>query len=409
MLRRIIATLLVVLGLTSVGLGVASATIWRSSDTVTASLPQDPQTPVVLVMPGVLTLAADHVSVTATAADSSSPVVLAFGRADDVTAWVGDAPHTDVVGLASWSELATETTDPATASAEATEDTEGEASGDATDDDASGDAIEEEATLPDPASSDLWTQTFTGTGEVSADLTPDQGQVILLVATDGTAPAPQLTLTWTVPVSTPYLIPLVVVGTLLVVAGVALAIYQLLLGREERQREAAREHFQERVKRQEESTQVFRLPVDTSTLTRRQLRELQRRMKEESPRFGAHGPVKTTAGAVGAGIVPGVADPEGFRALRYVELPDDDAESTPADTAEQRRAAGPAAGAAIVPGRDVRAAAGPAAGAGILPGRAETPEDAPQHDEQATTQRGAWEQAGADGWRALWHMKEDER
>lgn len=411
MFRRILAAVLIVLGLTAIGLGVASATVWRSSDHVTAVMPESPTTPVVLTMPGVMSAVDDHVTVTATASSDDLPIVLTFARAGDTLAWVDDASHTRITGLSEWDLLAVE-----------------EVAG-------------ESDSVPAPTPSDLWTTTLDGTGTLTVDLTPDNGQVIMMAATDGTEPAPALTFTWQVPVTTPYLIPLVVAGSILALAGVALLVYGLLVSRELRQRDAAREEHAAREERRGSETQVM-MPKDASSMTRRQLRELQRRLREEDPRHASDGPVASTAGAVGSGVVPGVADPERHRALRYVvsddsgelraipddlvlEIPEPDDGSAATWSAEERSGeSGRSFGAGIVPGRAEESAArennenpseraGGTYGAGIVPSRvmpedgeiASGSSDAAADGEQSQPTA---EAPGRTSWRALWGLKEEE-
>ncbi len=171
MIRRILGTLLVLLGLVAAALGVASATIWRPSDTVTATMPA-PESPVVLVEPGVLGLVADTVTLRATAPEEDLPIVLAFAPTSDVEAWVDGAAVTRVTGLEDWNDLAVSTT-------------------------------EGDSTVPDPSEADIWRNTLPGTGELVVEITPDPGQVTLLAATDGTAAAPELSLSWPRELSTP--------------------------------------------------------------------------------------------------------------------------------------------------------------------------------------------------------------
>ncbi len=336
MIRRILAAVLVVLGLVAVGLAVGSATVWRSSDTVTASMPAQPTEPVVIVEPGVLGMVADTVTLTATSSTEDAPVVLAFAPSADVTAWVGAAAHVAVTGMSSWTDLRVE-------------------------------EVAGEESVPNPAGADLWTSELTGTGELVVELNPDPGDVALLAATDGTAAAPRITLTWTVPVTNPYLVPLVVAGAVLLVLGLAILAYDILVRREVRARERARE-----ARRTADATATSQLPADAiaalaaepakpveapdsvtaSTLTRRQLRELERRRRQEDPRLADDGPVARSGGASGAGIVPAVLDPERYRALRYVDVPEEALEPVQEPTPEHGPVhdAGPARGSAIVPG-----------------------------------------------------------
>jgi hypothetical protein len=190
-LRRILSIALVAVGLVVIALAIASATVWRESETVTAALPADPGQPLLVTAPGVLELLDDQVTVTASAPDGA-PVVLAVGRESDVTAWVGDAAHLSVTGLSSWTELETS-------------------------------EVEGAAEVPSPAGSDLWVAEATGEGEASLAWGPQDGRYALLAATDGTAPAPRVELTWNRDVSTPFLVPGLVIGALLLIAGAVLA------------------------------------------------------------------------------------------------------------------------------------------------------------------------------------------
>lgn len=335
MFRKILAGLLALAGLAAATVGILSATVYRPSDTVTATM-DAPTTPILLIEPGVFPLVADEVTMVVTAPSPEDPIAIISSPSYDVEAWVGPAAVTRVTGLADWETLATTVT-------------------------------EGEATVPDPVGADLWRTETTATGEYSAIITDDPGPVTVLLATDGTKPAPSLTLTWPVDVVTPYLVPLLVGGGVLLLAAIALAF----AGRKPaiaRASESPAAKRNARPGRLAASAAEGEVPAK---LTRRQLRELERQRLAENPRLDADGPVLTTAGAVGAGVVPGVLDPERYRALRHVqEVEDTDV------LAERFGPSGPAAGASVVPGvadtdryRYAEAKdSGPAAGAGIVPG-----------------------------------------
>lgn len=191
MARRIISIALVALGLVAIALAVASATVWRAPETVTASLPADAQAPLLVTDPGVLDLVNEDVVIRATA-EAGTPVVLAIGRTEDVTGWVGESSHVRVTGLSSWDSLAT--TDP-----------------------------EGEGEAPSPAGSDMWLAEAAGDGEATLEWSADEGRHSLLAATDGAQPAPRLELTWQRSVETPLLVPGLVTGVVLVAAGAVLA------------------------------------------------------------------------------------------------------------------------------------------------------------------------------------------
>ena len=91
MLQRLIAAVLGVLGLAAIALGIASATVWRADDTLTATARTAEGTTLITTAPGVLELGDPPVSVRARAADGTT-VVLALGRDTDVAGWVGTDP-----------------------------------------------------------------------------------------------------------------------------------------------------------------------------------------------------------------------------------------------------------------------------------------------------------------------------
>ncbi len=87
---------------------------------------------------------------------------------------------------------------------------------------------EGEATAPSPAGSDLWVTTENASGELNYSWSPPaDGDWSLLLASDGTKPAPtSITMTFPNDTSTPWAIPLMVLGGLLMVAGGALLVFK---------------------------------------------------------------------------------------------------------------------------------------------------------------------------------------
>ncbi|GAA4416557.1 hypothetical protein GCM10023169_11580 [Georgenia halophila] len=240
MTRRIISVALIVLGLVAVLAAIASATIWRPTDTATLSLPSRPDAPVVVSDPGVLDAVAPEVTIRATAGDDQ-PVTLAIGRSADVDAWVGEAAHQRITGLASWEQLevgtsgaeSPEATDEASPTGEGTEQateatspTEGSTE-ESTGNDGEGESSEGETTVPNPAGSDLWVAEQTGTGSAEMQWTDQEGRWSLLAATDGAGPAPEVSLTWPVEVRTPWLVPGIIAGAVLMLLGIGLLILQI--------------------------------------------------------------------------------------------------------------------------------------------------------------------------------------
>lgn len=208
MLRRIISIVLAVLGVVVIALAIASATVWRSSDAVTATLPGPPDLPLVVTDAGVLEMVADDVTVVAQAPDGV-PLTLVVGRESDVAAWVADAAHLRVTGLASWTTLSSV-------------------------------RVEGTAEVLSPAGSDMWVVEVTGNGSATLEWTHPGGRWSLLAATDGTAPAPQVTLAWPQEVATPFLVPGIVAGSILLLGGLGLAGMAALERREIRRHDTRR-------------------------------------------------------------------------------------------------------------------------------------------------------------------------
>lgn len=316
MIQRALATLLCLMGAAAIALGIASATAWRADDVLVADAQAAPGTTMLVTDPGVLDLAADSVTVTARA---DGGVVIALGRAEDVDAWVGGDAHTRVTGLAKWHVLATadveaepepeptdepaasptpadgETAAPdpaATPTPDATETPAAPADGEAAEGaDAEGTGSDEpaETAAPDPSGSDLWIAEVSGTGEAEFEWTAQDGRWSVLVAALGDDPEPPaVSLAWPQVVTTPWLWPGVIVGSLLVLGGLAWWTLMLLAGRRAKRRGAATPAV----------AVAAPVPVGASAavaavaeapMTRRQLRELEEQQRSRGARASRAG------------------------------------------------------------------------------------------------------------------------
>lgn len=184
---------LVLFGVLALAAGIAARTVWLPDDEVTAVADLSGAGPVAVTTAGVLETRAGPVEVSATAADGG-PVLLAVGRQADVEAWVEGSAHASVTGLVETERLGVEESDG-------------------------------EAQVPDPATSDLWVQHESGTGTATLTYDAPDGRWLLLAAGNGQTPAPdQLTLTWDREVVTPWSVPLVVTGILLLLAALVLVL-----------------------------------------------------------------------------------------------------------------------------------------------------------------------------------------
>ncbi|WP_255768287.1 hypothetical protein [Pseudarthrobacter sulfonivorans] len=188
------AVALVLLGLLTLLAGIGQKTIWAPSETFTASAPSDAaKAPLTVIDQKLRTQQGGTVKINV---EGDGNFLLAVGRPDDVAAWVGKTAHNTVTGVSEKKDaLVVEHADG-------------------------------DATAPNPAGSDLWVSTESASGELQYSWTPPaDGEWSLMLATDGTQPAPSaISMTFPNDTSTPWAVPLMVIGGLLILAGIALSI-----------------------------------------------------------------------------------------------------------------------------------------------------------------------------------------
>ncbi|WP_284984679.1 hypothetical protein [Arthrobacter sp. efr-133-TYG-118] len=186
------AVSLVLLGLLTLLAGIGQLTFWAPAETVTASAPGDSKAaPLTVITQDVLTHGGGPRQISI---KSDGKFVLAVGRPDDVDAWVGKTAHNSITGVSEdGKSLQVAGTDG-------------------------------EATAPSPAGSDLWVQTENANGQLDYSFTPPaSGNWSLLLASDGTKPAPSsVSITFANDATMPWAVPLIVIGAILIVAGAAL-------------------------------------------------------------------------------------------------------------------------------------------------------------------------------------------
>jgi hypothetical protein len=193
-LRFKTAVALVLLGLLTLLAGLGQKTIWAPSATYTASAPSDAAAaPLTVIDKNLRTAQGGTVKIKI---EGDGNFMLAAGRPDDVDAWVGPTAHNTITGVSE---------DKKSLQVE-------HADGD--------------ATAPNPSGSDLWVSNETASGELEYSWTPPaDGDWSLLLASDGTKPAPSsVSITFPNDTSTPWAIPLMVLGALLIMAGIALVV-----------------------------------------------------------------------------------------------------------------------------------------------------------------------------------------
>lgn len=212
-MRFVWAVAAFVLATVMIGAGIAQRTIFQGPRTSTAALSVEDDTPYLLIdgtvlntLPGTQTLRAH----------GDGDIFAAYGRTSDMTDWLADTPYTVVTlddeGMPQSALVEPEqTTDPAASPSPAP-------SADAED------AAAEEAPARSPIGSDLWLDEFQQTDVLIAPLQLP-AEMSVLVATDGSAPAPSdVSISWPIGNGTPWAGPLIVAGGVLMAAGVFLYI-----------------------------------------------------------------------------------------------------------------------------------------------------------------------------------------
>ncbi|BCW46064.1 hypothetical protein [Arthrobacter sp. StoSoilB5] len=186
------AALLVLLGLLTMLAGIGQLTFWAPAETVTASAPSDTKAaPLTVIDQKLIALHDGPVKIKI---QGEGNFIVATGRPDDVEAWVGKTAHNTLTGVSQdQKSLEVASTDG-------------------------------EATAPSPVGSDLWVNTEDASGELDYTWNPPAGgEWSLLVASDGTKPAPSsISMTFPNNAATPWAVPLIVLGIIIILAGAAL-------------------------------------------------------------------------------------------------------------------------------------------------------------------------------------------
>ncbi|MFJ3957016.1 hypothetical protein [Arthrobacter sp. NPDC090010] len=182
-----------VLGLVALLVGIGQKTIWAPPDRLSVALPDSVKAaPVTVLDPSFERLGGGQVQLKVKGEGS---FVVATGRPDDVTAWTGKAASNTVSGLSEdGKSLAVKHNDG-------------------------------DATVPNPADADIWASTQSGSGELSFSWEPPaSGDWSMVIASDGTKAAPaQLEVSYANNATTPWAVPLMVIGGVLMLGALLFA------------------------------------------------------------------------------------------------------------------------------------------------------------------------------------------
>jgi hypothetical protein len=224
--RFVWAVVAFIIAAVMIGAGIAQRTVFQGPAEASESIQTDQSTAYTMIdgavlgrLPGAQTLRVE----------GSSDVFVAYGRTEDMRAWLADAEYTSVTTAdegAMQTSVVQPTVTPAPSATPSATDTPGgtDATG-GTDTTATTDASGAQATGGrSPVGSDLWLDEFEQPGALTQTLQLP-ADMSVLVASDGTAPAPSsITLTWPVDNSTPWAGPLIVGGGVVLLVGLVLYI-----------------------------------------------------------------------------------------------------------------------------------------------------------------------------------------
>lgn len=193
----------IILGVVAILASVGLQTIWAPPAEFNATTQDTQDAPLTVVTNGVDIDPDEAIEYTVT---GDGEFTLMYGQLRDIEAWVGDAAHNRIDGV---------NTD-----VERGEDPTVEIS-----------YVDGETDIPNPVSSDLWLATQDVTDEVTQRWSQhDAGEWALLIASDGTEPAPtDFSVSWVnAEPDSPLIRPLMIAGIVLVLIGIGLLIWRFV-------------------------------------------------------------------------------------------------------------------------------------------------------------------------------------
>jgi len=191
--RFVLAIVSFVLALLAIGLGIAQKTVFALPDDVSAHIATDTSAPVTIIKGS--TLNAHPRSQTITISGSET-VFAAYGRTADVEGFIGDASYNEISFDPETGELVNKLSPG-------------------------------EATLPNAAGSDLWLLDYSNENDLKITINVPEDISVIIMA-DGVAAAPSnIAIVWPLDNSTPWAVPLVVGGAIMLLIGLVFLFWAI--------------------------------------------------------------------------------------------------------------------------------------------------------------------------------------
>lgn len=193
-MRFVIAVVALVLAAAGIGLGVAQRTVLAGPDSISSQV-STAAAPLTLIDGATLNANAGTQSLEVA---GEGTILLAYGRAADVLAWIGDASYNEVTWDAETADLQTRL------------------------------VAGTETVVPNPAGSDLWVREFSGDDLLTRKINAPS-DISILIAADGEQPAPSdIRITWPLDNSAPLSGPLIIGGVVFALLGLAAFLWALV-------------------------------------------------------------------------------------------------------------------------------------------------------------------------------------
>ncbi|WOQ70568.1 glycosyl transferase [Microbacterium limosum] len=216
-MRFVWAVLAFVIAAVLIGAGIAQRTVFLGPTTEVAEITGLDEHAYTLVDGSVLTSLPGSQTLRA---EGEDVVFAAYGRTTDMTAWLADTTYTRVA--IDEGTIATETVEPVAEEPDAEDASPAPEEAAPEDGSAADEGAAADAPGRNPAGSDLWLDEFSDSGTLTVRLQLPEDMSVL-VASDGTQPAPaRMTVTWPIQNATPWAGPLIVLGGIVMAAGVVL-------------------------------------------------------------------------------------------------------------------------------------------------------------------------------------------